>query len=52
MERLGMALARSLKEEGDAAVPGYFVPAVPLRNMVFLLTVLAHGARRALPNYW
>jgi ADP-ribosylglycohydrolase len=51
MERLGIALSRSLGQDGEVAVPGYFVPAIPLRNAVFLLTVLVHWVRRALPSY-
>jgi ADP-ribosylglycohydrolase len=45
MERLGTALA----EGGEC--PGYFVPGVPLRNLVFLAIVLAHGFRRLAPPY-
>jgi ADP-ribosylglycohydrolase len=51
MERLGIVLARSLKEPGNAEAPGYFVPAIPLRNASFLLVVLAHGVRRLFPPY-
>jgi ADP-ribosylglycohydrolase len=51
MERLGIALARSLKENGNTTAPGYFAPAIPLRNAAFLLAVLVHGIRRALPPY-
>lgn len=37
---------------GQAVAPvGYFWPAIPLRNLVFLLIVLAHGFRRLLPPY-
>lgn len=45
IERLGEALAA-----GEPA-PRYFVPAVPLRNLVFLAAVLAHGLRRLGPPY-
>lgn len=50
MERLGIALDRSMKEDAEAPPP-YFSPAIPLRNAVFLLAVLAHGLRRLLPPY-
>ncbi len=37
---------------GHSAAPvRYFWPAIPLRNLVFLLIVLAHGFRRLLPPY-
>ncbi|MER2603143.1 MAG: ADP-ribosylglycohydrolase family protein [Candidatus Competibacter phosphatis] len=37
---------------GQPTVPvRYFWPAIPLRNLVFLLIVLAHGFRRLLPPY-
>ncbi|MGB5065673.1 MAG: ADP-ribosylglycohydrolase family protein [Candidatus Competibacter sp.] len=37
---------------GQSAAPvRYFWPAIPLRNLVFLLIVLAHGFRRLLPPY-
>lgn len=29
----------------------YFWPAIPLRNLLFLLIVLTHGFRRLLPPY-
>jgi ADP-ribosyl-[dinitrogen reductase] hydrolase len=47
IERLGSALA-----QGDAArCPGYFVPGVPVRNLLFMGIVLAHGFRRLAPPY-
>jgi ADP-ribosylglycohydrolase len=37
---------------GQASVPvRYCWPAIPLRNLIFLLIVLAHGFRRLLPPY-
>ncbi|NJM10761.1 MAG: ADP-ribosylglycohydrolase family protein [Synechococcaceae cyanobacterium SM1_2_3] len=37
---------------GQAGAPvRYFWPAIPLRNLIFLLIVLAHGFRRLLPPY-
>ena len=54
IERLGAALAaRGQASQGDEApaYPGYFVPGVPLRNLAFLLVVLAHGFRRLAPPY-
>lgn len=49
IERLGEAVAKS--EYADARVPGYFVPGVLLRNLFFLLIVLAHGFRRLAPPW-
>lgn len=51
METLGAAVAASLEEGRDAAVPGYFVPALAVRNLLFLIVVLAHGFRRMFPPY-
>ena len=54
IERLGATLAaRGQVTQGDEApaCPGYFVPGVPLRNLAFLLVVLAHGFRRLAPPY-
>ena len=45
IERLGHALA----EHGS--YPGYFVPGIPVRNVLFLVIVLAHGFRRLAPPY-
>jgi ADP-ribosyl-[dinitrogen reductase] hydrolase len=50
MEQLGAALARSLHGEA-VRVPSYPVAGIPLRNLVFLLIVLAHGLRRLGPPY-
>lgn len=54
IERLGATLAaRGQVTQGEKApaCPGYFVPGVPLRNLAFLLVVLAHGFRRLAPPY-
>lgn len=50
IERLGEAVARS---EQSSAIqnPRYFVPGVLLRNVIFLLVVLAHGFRRLAPPW-
>jgi ADP-ribosylglycohydrolase len=52
---LMMVIAESLdkqRQSGEATGPvPYFWPAVPLRNLFFLMIVLIHGFRRALPPY-
>ena len=45
IERLGVALAQ------QGPYPGYFVPGVPVRNVLFMAIVLAHGFRRLAPPY-
>lgn len=50
MEQLGRCLAASLAGEMSTKCPGYLVPGVVLRNLIFLTVVLFHGLRRlALP---
>ncbi len=50
IERLGSAVAAS--EQSQAVkCPRYFVPGILLRNLVFLIIVLAHGFRRLAPPY-
>jgi ADP-ribosylglycohydrolase len=51
MENLGEALARSLAGGEVRRAPGVFVPALLLRNLLFLFLVLLHGLRRTLPPY-
>ena len=52
IERLGVTLASALDEKtGKVGVPVCSVPGLLLRNLVFLVTVLAHGLRRMLPPY-
>ncbi len=46
MEELGKRLAA-----GTAGKAPLFVPAIPIRNLLFLLVVLLHGFRRLLPPY-
>ena len=45
MERLARAVAH------QAPAPRYFYPGVILRNLVFMIVVLAHGFRRLAPPY-
>lgn len=50
LERLAEALAA--QQQGRASKPpGYFYPALPLRNLLFLALVLLHGFRRLAPPY-
>lgn len=51
IERLGGSVADVCEGEVEVTVPGYFVPAIPIRNLVFLLVVLFHGFRRLFPPY-
>lgn len=52
LERLGEAVCLSLQDRQEhVRAPRYFVPGVLLRNVVFLLIVLAHGFRRLAPPY-
>jgi ADP-ribosylglycohydrolase len=54
MERLGSAVAQAHAEDAAAkppTCPDYFVPGLALRNIFFLLVVLAHGFRRLGPPY-
>jgi ADP-ribosyl-[dinitrogen reductase] hydrolase len=50
IERLAVALVQS-RTGGSARCPGYVVAAMPVRNLVFMLIVLAHGFRRLAPPY-
>ncbi|MES2972882.1 MAG: ADP-ribosylglycohydrolase family protein [Pseudomonadota bacterium] len=50
VEQLGLALASDGARQGRSC-PAYFVPGVALRNLVFLVIVLAHGFRRLAPPY-
>jgi len=47
IERLGTALT----DPAEKSRPGYFLPGLLLRNLLFLLVVLAHGLRRLAPPY-
>jgi ADP-ribosylglycohydrolase len=50
IERLGEAVARRA-ELPATECPRYFVPGILLRNLAFLLIVLAHGMRRLVPPW-
>ena len=50
LKRLGNAVAGA--GQSDAAkCPAYFIPGVLLRNLLFLIIVLAHGLRRLAPPW-
>ena len=51
MEQMGHCLAMSLSGDVKTQCPGYFVPGVVLRNLLFLMVVLFHGLRRLAPPY-
>jgi ADP-ribosylglycohydrolase len=51
MEQMGRCLAASLGGDVRTDCPGYFVPGVVLRNLIFLMVVLFHGLRRLAPPY-
>lgn len=51
IERLGDAVAQLNAGKSSPFVPRYFWPAIALRNLLFLLVVLAHGFRRLAPPY-
>lgn len=51
IRQLGQTTADSISNEADARCPGYFVPGILPRNLVFLTVVLAHGFRRLAPPY-
>jgi ADP-ribosylglycohydrolase len=51
MEQMGHCLAASLSGDLKTACPGYFVPGVVLRNLIFLKVVIFHGLRRLAPPY-
>ena len=50
LERLGSAVAGA-EQSTAARCPRYFVPGILLRNVIFLLIVLAHGFRRLAPPW-
>jgi ADP-ribosyl-[dinitrogen reductase] hydrolase len=50
MERLGRRLVEVLGGDLQPALP-VMVPALMVRNLVFLVVVLFHGFRRLLPPY-
>jgi ADP-ribosylglycohydrolase len=51
LRALGERLTQVMASGQPAAPLPYFWPALPLRNLLFLLIVLAHGLRRLLPPY-
>jgi ADP-ribosylglycohydrolase len=51
MQRLSAKLSRQLASATALGPVSYCWPAVPLRNLAFLVIVLAHGFRRLLPPY-
>ena len=51
MEQMGYCLASSLSGDVETKCPGYLVPGVVLRNLVFLMVVLFHALRRLAPPY-
>ena len=52
MERLGCAVADAVGEPpSNATCPRYFIPGILVRNVCFLLVVLAHEFRRLVPSY-
>jgi ADP-ribosyl-[dinitrogen reductase] hydrolase len=50
IERLGNAVAES-ERTSTTKCPRYFVPGIVLRNVAFLVIVLAHGFRRLAPPW-
>jgi ADP-ribosylglycohydrolase len=50
MERLGSAVAEA-ELSSDAKCPRYFIPGILVRNLFFLIVVLAHGFRRLAPPW-
>ena len=54
IERLASATATAVTECGSPSTvkcPRYFVPGIVLRNLFFLMIVLAHGFRRLAPPW-
>lgn len=51
LEELGRALAAAVESERAGKPVPISIPALLLRNLIFLLLVLAHGLRRLLPPY-
>jgi ADP-ribosylglycohydrolase len=51
MERLAEATANSGHDQAGFGTPAYFVPGILLRNLFFLVIVLAHGFRRLAPPW-
>ena len=51
LHRVGERLSQQRTTPSTLGPVPYFWPAIPLRNLVFLAIVLAHGFRRLLPPY-
>jgi ADP-ribosyl-[dinitrogen reductase] hydrolase len=51
LEQIAEKLSLQMGAESALGPVSYFWPAVPLRNILFLCIVLAHGFRRLLPPY-
>lgn len=51
LNRVGERLSQQLESPSTLGPVPYFWPAIPLRNLAFLIIVLAHGFRRLLPPY-
>lgn len=50
MEQLAAVLDKMVKGQ-QISSPSYFVPGIPIRNLLFLSIVLLHGLRRLFPPY-
>ena len=48
---LGHCLAMRLQGDADVQAPGYCVPGILPRNLIFFLIVMFHGLRRLAPPY-
>jgi ADP-ribosylglycohydrolase len=48
---LGYCLAMRLQSKADVKAPGYCVPGILPRNLIFFLIVMFHGLRRLAPPY-
>ncbi|MEO8352255.1 MAG: ADP-ribosylglycohydrolase family protein [Chthoniobacteraceae bacterium] len=51
LHSVGERLSRQLDAPSALGPVAYFWPAIPLRNLAFLIVVLAHGFRRIIPPY-
>ena len=51
MEQMGHCLDASLNGDARTRCPGYFLPGVVPRNLIFLMVVLFHALRRLAPPY-
>jgi ADP-ribosylglycohydrolase len=51
LQRIANRLAEQHREKPSPGAVSYFWPAIPLRNLAFLIIVLTHGFRRLFPPY-